>query len=99
MLVFELCPQVVVALFGSENGLYNEYACLCFRVFLCGILLTCIQKASSIFLQAIGKPGKSTLLSLSRDVIFLCLPSFCWRGGRGDRVLWAAPCADVLAFR
>ncbi len=99
MLVFELCPQVVVALFGSENGLYNEYACLCFRVFLCGILLTCIQKASSIFLQAIGKPGKSTLLSLSRDVIFF-VPAILLLARRGGvtGMLWAAPCADVLAF-
>lgn len=60
-----------MSLFGSEDALYNEYACRCFRIFLSGILLCCVQKASSIFLQSIGRPVKATLLSLSRDVFFL----------------------------
>ena len=71
MLLFEACPQALVSLFGNESRLYNEFACLCFRVFLGGILLCCIQKASSIFLQSIGKPVKAAVLSLSRDVVFL----------------------------
>ena len=98
MLVFELCPQAVVRLFGSESALYNEFANLCFRVFLSGILLTCVQKASSIFLQAIGRPGKSALLSLSRDVIFF-VPVIVVLAGRFGvtGMLWAAPIADVLA--
>lgn len=99
MLLFELCPQAIIRIFGSENGLYNEYAELCFRVFLGGILLCCVQKASSIFLQSIGKPVKSTVLSLSRDVLFLVpgilLLSSC-AGVTG--MLWAAPIADILAF-
>ena len=33
-LLFECCPQAIVSLFGSESGLYNEYADLCFRIFL-----------------------------------------------------------------
>ncbi len=41
-LLFEFCPQVIVRLFGSESALYNEYANLCFRIFLSGILLCCI---------------------------------------------------------
>ena len=98
-LLFELCPQVIVSLFGSESALYNEYACLCFRIFLGGILLCCVQKASSIFLQAIGRPVKATILSLSRDVIFLVpgviILASCF-GVTG--MLWAAPIADVLAF-
>ena len=99
LLLFELCPQVIVRLFGSESDLYNQYANLCFRIFLSGIVLTCVQKAGSIFLQSIGKPVQSTLLSLSRDVIFfvpgllLLTPAFGVEG-----MLWAAPVADVLAF-
>ena len=99
MLLFECCPQVIVHLFGSESDLYNEYANLCFRIYLGGILLCCIQKASSIFLQAIGKPVKATVLSLSRDVVFLVpgvviLSSLFGVTG----MLWAAPVADVLSF-
>lgn len=98
MLLFEFCPQAIVSLFGSESELYNQFACLCFRVFLGGILLCCIQKASSIFLQSIGKPVKAAVLSLSRDVVFL-LPGIVLLaelfGVTG--MLWAAPIADVLA--
>ena len=97
--LFELCPQVIIRLFGSESDLYNQYAVLCFRIFLCGILLTCIQKASSIFLQSIGKPVKSTVLSLARDVLFF-VPALLILAPRTGvtGMLWAAPIADVLAL-
>lgn len=98
-LLFEFCPQAIVNLFGSESALYNEYADLCFRIFLGGILLCCVQKASSIFLQAIGRPVKAAVLSLSRDALFLVpgviVLASCF-GVTG--MLWAAPLADVLAF-
>jgi Na+-driven multidrug efflux pump len=99
MLLFELCPQIIIRVFGSENDLYNEYAFLCFRVFLGGILLCCMQKTGSIFLQAIGKPVQSTLLSLSRDVIFLVPAVILMAINFGvTGMLWAGPIADVLAF-
>ena len=98
-LLFELFPQYITMIFGSESDLYNEYACLCFRIFLGGILFCCVQKASSIFLQSVGKAVKATLLSVSRDVLFL-VPLVVWfslqLGVTG--MLWAAPAADVLAF-
>ncbi len=99
MLLFELCPQMIVNLFGSEGALYNEYADMCFRIFLGGILLCCMQKASSIFLQSIGKPVKSTILSLARDVIFF-IPALLILTPVGgvEGMLWAAPAADILAF-
>lgn len=99
MALFQLYPKSIIRIFGNENELYNEYAVLCFRVFLGGIVLCCIQKAGSIFLQSIGNPVKSTILSLSRDVVFfvpgllLLAPRFGVTG-----MLWAAPIADVLSF-
>lgn len=99
LLAFELFPGVIISLFGSESALYNEYATLCFRIFLGGILLCCIQKASSIFLQSIGRPVSATLLSLSRDVLFLAPGVILLSGSFGvTGMLWAAPIADVLAF-
>ena len=98
MLLFECAPQAIINIFGNENELYNTYSRLCFRIFLSGILLCCIQKSGSIFLQSIGKPVQSTILSMSRDVIFfvpallLITPRFGVVG-----MLWAAPVADVLA--
>lgn len=98
-LLFEVCPQVIVRLFGSETALYNEYAVLCFRIYLSSILLCCVQKASGVFLQSIGRPIQSTLLSLSRDVIFLVPGVMILAGLYGvTGMLWAAPIADILAI-
>lgn len=98
MALFELYPHGIVRLFGSESDLYNEFADLCFRIFLSGILLTCIQKASSIFLQAIGKPVKATVLSLSRDVVFFVPAIIILAMNFGvTGMLWAAPLSDVLS--
>lgn len=97
MLLFELCPQALISLFGNESELYNQYAQLCFRIFLGGILLTCLQKVSSIFLQSMGRPLQSTLLSLARDVVFF-VPALLFLAPRYgvEGMLWAAPIADVL---
>lgn len=102
MLLFELTPGVIVSIFGGHaNDLvfYKEYAVLSFRIYLGGILLCCIQKASCIFLQSIDKPYKAMTLSLMRDVILL-VPGVCLLGLLGDlyTMLWAGPIADIGAF-
>lgn len=98
-LIFQFAPMSVVSLFGSEEGLYNEFAVLSFRIFLLLCPLTGFQTVAAIYLQAIGKPGKSALLSLSRQIIFfvpaaLILPRFLGVLG----VLWTGPVADGLVF-
>ena len=98
-LVFQFAPMSVVSLFGSEEGLYNEFAVMSFRIFLLCCPLTGFQTVAAIYLQAIGKPAKSALLSLSRQIIFfvptvVILPMFLGVTG----VLWTGPVADGLAF-
>ena len=98
-LIFQFAPMSVVSLFGSEEGLYNEFAVLSFRIFLLFCPLTGFQTVAAIYLQAIGKPVKSALLSLSRQIIFfvpaaIILPIFMGVTG----VLWTGPVADGLAF-
>ena len=68
-LIFQFAPMSVVSLFGSEEGLYNEFAVLSFRIFLLFCPLTGFQTVAAIYLQAIGKPAKSALLSLSRLIL------------------------------
>lgn len=102
MLLFEFAPNMIVSLFGGHaNNLefYQEYACLSFRIYLGGILLCCIQKASCIFLQSIDKPYKAMVLSLMRDVIIL-VPGVCILGLYGNlyTMLWAGPVSDIGAF-
>lgn len=98
-LIFQFAPMSVVSLFGSEEGLYNEFAVMAFRIFLLLCPLTGFQTVVAVYLQAVGKPIKSAILSLSRQIIFfvptaIILPMFLGVTG----VLWTGPVADGLAF-
>ncbi|WP_130870277.1 MATE family efflux transporter [Intestinimonas massiliensis (ex Afouda et al. 2020)] len=98
-LLFQFSPMTVVSLFGSEEGLYNDFAVKAFRIFLMLCPLTGFQTMAAVYLQAVGKPVKSAILSLARQIIFfvpaaLILPQFLGVEG----VLWTGPVADGLAF-
>lgn len=97
--VFECFPLQLVSIFGSESGLYNEFAVLAFRIYLSTMVLCCIQKGTSIFLQALGKPVLSMGLSLLRDFVMsvplvLLLPVRLGVTG----TLLSAPIADMVSF-
>lgn len=96
--IFEVFPQAIINIFGNESELYNEFAKLCFRVYLSGMIFCAITKATSIFLQSIGKTTKSMILSISRDVLII-VPAMCFLaykfGVKG--MLLAAPCADLIS--
>jgi putative MATE family efflux protein len=96
---FECFPLQIIGIFGSGDALYQEFAVLTFRIYLSTILLCCIQKCCTIFLQSMGKPVLSTILSLLRDFVLLVplvlLLPLRW-GVVGP--LFAAPIADVVAF-
>lgn len=98
-LIFQFSPMAIISLFGSEEGLYNEFAEKCFRIFLMFCILNGFQTVAGIYLQAVGKPIKSAIVSLSRQIVFLVpmsiiLPIFFGVEG----VLWAGPVADGVAF-
>ena len=99
LVIFQIFPQYIINIFGSENDLYNSYALLCFRIYLAGITLCCITKSCSIYLQAIGKSIKSTILSVGRDVVFF-IPGLIILANIYGVVgmLWAALISDVLSF-
>ena len=97
VLLFELFPLQITSIFGSEDGLYNEFAVLSFRIFLSMIILTCIQKSTSVFLQSLGKPVMAMGLSLLRDFVLsvplaIFLPMFFGVEG----ALLSAPVADIV---
>lgn len=98
-ILFQFFPMSIVSLFGAEEGLYNEFSVKCFEIFLLFCILNGFQTVAGIYLQAIGKPVKSAIVSLSRQIVFLVpaavmLPAFLGVEG----VLWAGPIADGLAF-
>ena len=100
-IIFEFFPTFIINIFGKGNSFeYLEYAKYCLRIFLSGIILTCLIKTMSILLQAMGSSFKSTLLALSRDVIFF-VPAIIIIASLSKSVvtmLWSALIADVLAF-
>ena len=98
-LLFQLAPVSVISLFGSEDGLYNEFAVKAFRIFLLLCPLTGLQTVIAVYLQAVGKPVMSALLSLARQIIFFVPAALLLPLALGvEGVLWTGPVADGLAF-
>lgn len=97
-ILFQTSPDTVINWFGQEDALYNEFAERCFRTFLFAVFCAGFQITSSIFFQAIGKPVRSIVLSLSRQTLFLIplliiLPTYVGLDG----ILYAGPIADLAA--
>ena len=98
-LLFQFAPMSVISLFGSEDGLYNEFAVKAFRIFLMLCPLTGFQTVIAVYLQAVGKPVMSALLSLARQIIFFIPTALLLPLALGvEGVLWTGPVADGLAF-
>ena len=98
-LIFQFAPMSVVSLFGSEEGFYNEFAVMAFRIFLLFCPLTGFQTVTAVYLQAVGKPVQSAVLSLARQIIFFVPAALILPVSMGvTGVLWTGPVADGLAF-
>jgi Na+-driven multidrug efflux pump len=98
-LIVELLPRQLIAIFGAanESSYYTDFAIKAFRIYLCMIILACVNKATFIFLQAMGKAVASTALSMIREIVFgvgfaIILPRFFGLDG----VLYSMPVSDVL---
>lgn len=99
LLVTQLFPRQLIGLFGAESALYNEFAVLTFRVYLCMLPLATVNKAAFIFMQALGRPVESAGLSFFREVLLavplvLLLPRAFGLMG----VLYSMPAANIVTF-
>lgn len=101
LLLVEVFPRQLIAIFGAanESTFYTDFAIRAFRIYLCMMVLACVNKACFVFLQALGKAMASTMLSMFREVVFgvgfaLLLPKFFGLDG----VLYSMPVSDVLTF-
>jgi putative MATE family efflux protein len=97
--IVELLPKQLIAIFGAanESTYYTDFAIKAFRIYLCMIIFACVNKATFIFLQAMGKAVASTALSMIREIVFgvgfaLLLPVFFGLDG----VLYSMPVSDIL---
>lgn len=100
-ILVEIFPRQLISVFGAanESSYYTEFAIKAFRIYLCMIIMACINKACFIFLQAMGKAAASTGLSMLREVVFgvgfaVLLPVFWGLDG----VLFSMPVSDFLTF-
>lgn len=98
-LLFQLCPQQIISLFGTGSPEYFEFAVRFMRTYLFMVPVNGVQILSSNFFTAIGKAPRGVFLSLTRQVLFLIpliliLPLFLGLDG----ILYAAPIADAVAF-
>lgn len=101
LLIVELFPRQLIAIFGAANEsvYYTQFAIKSFRIYLCMMIFACVNKATFIYLQSLGKAFLSTLLSMVREVVFgvglaIILPVFFGLDG----VLYSMPISDILTF-
>lgn len=104
-LIFQLCPDIVINLFGAGDELYMEFARKTFRIYLSLVTVTCLVKMTTVFFQSIGKSVHAVVTSLVRDIvcftplaIFLSAALERQEAGTGiNGILVAAPGADAVA--
>lgn len=101
LIIVEFFPLQIANLFGgaNESVYYTDFVVKSFRIYLCLMPIAMINKGSFIYLQALGKAGLSTAVSLSREIIFgvflpIIMPIFMGLDG----LLWSFPVADILTF-
>ena len=95
---FQIFPREILSLFGQGSELYFEFGIKFCRIYMFFIWINYIQPLASTFFTAIGKPIKGAILSLSKNIIcfvpfLLILPRFFGIDG----IVYAGPCADVVA--
>ncbi|MGN0999463.1 MAG: MATE family efflux transporter [Faecousia sp.] len=99
LFIVEVLPRQLIGIFGAANEsvYYTDFAVKAFRIYLSMMIFACINKATFIFLQAMGKAAVSTMLSMVREIVFgvgfaLILPMFFGLDG----VLYSMPVSDIL---
>lgn len=101
LLLVEVFPQGLIGIFGAanESEYYTRFAIRCFRVYLCMMPLAMVNKGTFIYLQAIGRAAASTVVSLTREIIFgVFLPILFPLIWGLDGILYSFPAADILTF-
>lgn len=99
--LFLVFPTQLTNLFGgkSESIYYVQYSVHSIRIFMCASILSCFNKATAIYQQALGNAKTATVLCLLREIVFgvslpAILPVFMGLNG----ILYFMPVSDVVTF-
>ena len=101
LLLAELMPRQLIGIFGAanESAHYADFAVRCFRVHLCMMPLATVNKGTFIYLQALGKAGVSSAVSLMREIVLGCgLPILLPLAFGLNGVLYSMPVSDLATF-
>ncbi len=98
-IIFQTFPARIIALFGQESDLYNQFGVMCLRNMTLTIFVMGIPMLAGVYFQSVGKPMQAVVLSLSRQIIFLIpiilfLPIFIGLPG----VMYAYPISDIFSI-
>jgi cytidylate kinase len=92
-------PMSIIRIFGSDSDLYNEFAIKCLKIFLLMLPINALQMTGGVFFQALGYPIQSSIVSLSKQVVFQVPAMLILCSIMGvDGALWAGPVGDGLSF-
>ena len=94
---FRLFPRQILQIFGSGAGGYQEFALRYMHVFMLLVILAGIPPISMHVMTSVGKAGRGIMISLSKQLTLIVLLLFLPLAFGIDGVLYAGPCADVLA--
>ena len=101
LFIVEVFPKQLIGIFGAgnESVYYTEFAIRSFRTYLCMMVLATVNKGTFIYLQAMGKPVESTIISMTREIILgVFLPILLPRIWGLNGLLYSFPAADILTF-
>jgi putative MATE family efflux protein len=103
-IVTQLAPEFCFSLFSEDTGSLRQLGMLTIRICTCTFPIIGMQMMGGQFFQAIGKPVQSTILSLSRQILFfipslLLLPLLFNKIGFPPiyGVYWTFPVSDTFS--
>lgn len=97
--IFQFCARPITCLFIQGDELYSAFAVHCFQIYMMAFFLYGLPMVTSSFFQAIGKPTKALMISLSRQAVFLIpLALVLSRYFGVNGALFSAPIADFFTF-
>jgi len=103
-LVIQIAPGILFSLFSKDTGELRELAILTMRICTSMFPLIAIQLLGGQFFQSIGKPVQASIVSLSRQILFLIpallfLPVLFEKTGIRPiyGVYWAFPLSDFCS--
>jgi len=95
-LVIELFPRAIVSLFNTSDPRLLALGAHGLAIFFLGFFLFGLNWAAAQFFQAVGRPAKTALLLLGRNLLLIAGMSMLPRWLALDGVLWAGPASDLL---